>query len=118
MIEDDLNVEVKLDTNVENLENLDLLELDFEEKRPDHSSISKDTMETLATYSPTQQKKAIDALKDEELSKPTSLKDQLMDTVVNPKKKLNYALGVISTDYWSQYFDVTDIQIKDRLIAS
>ena len=119
MLEDDLNIEVNMDNQTENL---DLLNIDFEVKQtPDHVGISSQTMASIQETheSPSQQKKALDELAADDLSKPISLKDQLVDSVVgNPKKQLNYALGIISTDYWSQYFSVTDIEIKDRLISS
>merc|ERR1711939_864497 len=61
----------------------------------------------------------IDGLTQDEMTTPgKNLTEKLYETAKNPRKAVNTALGFIALDFWSQYFDVTQYEVYDRLKAS
>ena len=61
----------------------------------------------------------IDSLANDEMSKPTTnLSEKLFQTAKNPRKAMNTALGFISLDFWTKYFDVTQSEVYDRIVAT
>lgn len=61
----------------------------------------------------------IDGLTNDEMSKPTTnLTEKLFQTAKNPKKAMNNALGFIALDYWKKYFDVTQYEVYERIVAT
>lgn len=52
------------------------------------------------------------------MSNPTNFQERLYKTAKNPRKAMNVALGFISLDYWTRYFDVTQNEISDRIKAT